>query len=691
MLQDLDVLPAQARALRIEGTELLIAAEPQSGASHLLRTMAIWRAWQRRQMVVFACANEEKLREHLRGVGGFFALLNEASEKGAAVWDPGGIVRLPNGSSIHVTTWDLCARRNPDLLLLDDGEELGYAQFQRLRDKTLRGPSAAGDALPRVILASHQYEQGWQAEHFAAGTAGRVRAELRHLELPLALRKNLPAAPPRLLFRAFVQRVFPHFPWYDHTELLTDVLQRVVDGEIPRLIIQAPPRYYKSLLVSRLLPAYWLHDRPQEFVTTVSAEESLALTFSKDARFFYGNAGGLFRPDAKEAALWRTLRGGGMWARSIGQGALGRGFNLGVVDDPFTSWENAQRQSIQDAVEEYFWRTFYNRRDLAGTTLGEKREAAIVVMQQRLAEGDLVGRLLKREQEAKVPAEGWHLLDLPALKHVRQVPFPPSVAVIPDTREEGEPLCDALQGREELLRLQASDSISFASIYQQDPLPDIGGELFAFWWWRDIADASAVQALRDLGLSLNDILLELVRTGQMPELHREARAWDFAATEGAGDWTASTRGGVTLDEEFIFTDAFDKQIPAYRVKDTIIETALRDGVGVDVILPQEPAAAGKILYTDIQMALEALGFTVVITPTSGSKWVRAHPHAGAARHTETGGFGRCYVVPGPWVDRWVMQHHRFDGITKPMDLVDSASELFSELNGGSGFKRGGFR
>lgn len=661
------------RALRLQGRELLVAAEPKSGASHLLRAMALVRAISSPHLqIVLAASDEQKMRqEHLEGEGGLWGLLSEAAAAGAVRWQPGGLVRFANGSSIQVTTWDAANRRNPDVLLVDDGEELGFAAFQKLRERTLRGP--AGDAFPRLALVAHRPDEGWIREHWTGGE-GRVRADLRHQDLPASLRARLPAPAPPLLFGDFIQRVFPDFPWYKHTEVLVDHMQSVVDGRMGRLLVQAPPRYFKSLIISRLLPAYYLHVRPWEWVTAVSAEESLALVFSKDARLFYANGGGLFRADSKEAALWRTLRGGGMWARGIEQGALGFGFNLGIIDDPFKSWKDGQRPLAQQAAEDYFWKTFYNRRDIASP-----RPASIVVMHQRLSEGDLAGRLLKREKEGKHPSEGWYMLDLPAVRKRRETPFPRSVKVLPDWREEGEALCPELQSVEELRRLELNDKLNFAAIYQQDPLPDVGGNLFQRWWWPEMGDSRLVWEMWELGFNLNEILAELTRRELLPVLMREGRAWDFAATEAAGDFTASVRGGITKDKQILYTDAFDRQIDAAFVKDLIVETALRDGRGVEVILPQEPAAAGKILISDLQQTLESKGFRVVVVPTTGSKWVRAIPHAGAAKADKDGNLGRCHVLPGKWNDRWAEQHHRFDGVTKPMDLVDATSELFSEL------------
>ena len=518
----------------------------------------------------------------------------------------------------------------------------------------------------------------------AADIALRARAELA-----LRQRSIERVGAPAESFRAFIARVLPSFAWDPHVELMVETGQRVVDGEITRLLVSAPPRYRKSLVWARLLPAYYLSIRGQEWVSVVSCSAALAEIMSGDAREFYRVSGAASRMDSQDKSLWRTIRGGGMWARGIGGWALGVGYNLGIVDDPFAKWEDAMRPGQQETVEEYFWKTYMGRREVSGD-----RPAAIVVNHQALAEGDLRGRILKREKEEKLPSEGWFVLNLPAIKRPRRDPWPRSVKVIPDVarwdgpeeparpRRDNEVLCGALQDQdlEGLLRLEASDKYLFAATHQQEPLPDIGGTLFMRWWWEPMGDADLIAEMRGLGFTLNEILEELERRGQISQRLREGRAWDFAATEGAGDFTASTRGAIFRDRRLLYTDAFDRQIDAAFVKDLIIETAHKDGKGVEVILPEEPAAAGKILISDLKTSLGAQGFRVLVVPTKGSKWVRAIPHASAAKADKDGNMGRCFILPGDWTTRWTEQHHRFDGVTKPMDLVDSASELFSELN-----------
>lgn len=686
-----------------------MAAERGSGASHLLRAIGIERAARERLSVVLAAPDDRALREdHKEGEGGIWRMLERLPERSVA-WQPGGIAKLTaNGSTIQLTTWADALRRPADLLLVDDADDLALADFQVLRERALQGPSR-GD-LPRLVLVSHRPDQGWIREHWRALNGEGVRVELRAEDLPAELRGRAEVQEAPESFGDWICRVLPSFRWYPHVELMVETAQRVVDGEITRLLVSAPPRYMKSLVWARLLPAYRLAKRPDEWVAVVSASATLAEIMSADAREFYRAAGLPFRSDSQDKALWRTPKGGGMWARGVGGWALGVGYDHGTIDDPFSTPEEALKAGVQEFVERYFWDTFMGRKELRER--GEK-PVSVVVNHQALAEGDLRGRILQRELEAKLPSEGWHVLTLAALKRPRRNPYPDSVRVIPELarwdgegtekrlRREGEPLCPVLldQDVEGLLRLEAGNARLFAATHLQEPLSDLGGGMFERWWWSLACPREAVEALAHLGLS--PLLLALMEAGVLPVLHREARAWDIAASlSGEGDASASVRGGVALrgrQQQIVFTDAQECHRPGHEVPDLIFETAMEDGPGVDVILPQEPAAAGKILIGNtagtspglLQVRLEAAGFRVVVVPTTGAKRVRAAPHAGAAaplknaQGVEDGRMGRCLLVPGAWNQLFRERHQKFDGVTKPLDLVDAASYLFSELDGGS--------
>lgn len=95
-----------------------------------------------------------------------------------------------------------------------------------------------------------------------------------------------------LSFREFIERANPGYRFYRHTEVLIEVLQRVADGDLKRVMIYLPPRHSKSETVSRLFTAYFLYRYPHRWVGLGCHTAELAYTLSRNARENYQRAGG---------------------------------------------------------------------------------------------------------------------------------------------------------------------------------------------------------------------------------------------------------------------------------------------------------------------------------------------------------------------------------------------------------------
>ena len=70
----------------------------------------------------------------------------------------------------------------------------------------------------------------------------------------------------KVLLHKFIKKVHPNYKFYKFHATLIQQLQKVIDGECDRLILQVPPRTGKSLLSSQLLPAAYLLAHPDRFV-----------------------------------------------------------------------------------------------------------------------------------------------------------------------------------------------------------------------------------------------------------------------------------------------------------------------------------------------------------------------------------------------------------------------------------------
>src|SRR4051812_29927777 len=60
-----------------------------------------------------------------------------------------------------------------------------------------------------------------------------------------------------------------------HIDAICHQLERIGDGQIPRLIINMPPRSLKSILVSVVFPAFLLGHRPRSKIFGISYSTDL--------------------------------------------------------------------------------------------------------------------------------------------------------------------------------------------------------------------------------------------------------------------------------------------------------------------------------------------------------------------------------------------------------------------------------
>lgn len=125
----------------------------------------------------------------------------------------------------------------------------------------------------------------------------------------------------------FIREVNPRYEVYRHCQELIGVLEKVVTGEIDRLMVFMPPRHSKSETVSRLFSSYYLRRHPDRWVGVNSYAADLAYTLSRNARENFVTAGGQLSGSAKAVKHWETRQGGGMWAAGVGGGITGKGFH----------------------------------------------------------------------------------------------------------------------------------------------------------------------------------------------------------------------------------------------------------------------------------------------------------------------------------------------------------------------------
>lgn len=168
---------------------------------------------------------------------------------------------------------------------------------------------------------------------------------------------------------------------------------------------------------------------------------------------------------------------------------------------------------------------------------------------------------------------------------------------------------------------------------------------------------------------------------------RWIRVWDLAATEAKGsndpDWTVGAKMGAPhgIDDDgkeslaygTVVADVARGRWSPNGVDAKMMETAERDGVDVEIYVPEDPGAAGKTAVAHFRRLLE--GYTVRSYPVNGSKVKKAGPYSSQVEG------GNVHLVRGTWNDSWVDEHGSFPTKGVHDDQVDAGAAGYTVLHG----------
>jgi predicted phage terminase large subunit-like protein len=296
----------------------------------------------------------------------------------------------------------------------------------------------------------------------------------------------------RVSLEAFTRYTYPRYTADPFHSLLAEALDRVVSGGLTRLMVFAPPQHGKSELVSVRLPAYWLARRPDDPVILASYGADLADDKARQARQIVESDAfaNLFpavttRKDSRAVAMWH-LNGSRGYMRAVGVGGpiMGHGARLGIIDDPFENWQQAQSPTIRNKVWDW-WRGTFRTRIWEG--------GSVILVMSRWHQDDLAGRLLKEQ------GNEWTVLRLDAVCETqserdlsnRQLGLSPG---LPDPlgRAPGAPLSPSRYSAEALAGIRRDvGSLVWAAQYKGVPSTPEGNHYKRSWFkrFRNLGDA----------------------------------------------------------------------------------------------------------------------------------------------------------------------------------------------------------
>ena len=262
-------------------------------------------------------------------------------------------------------------------------------------------------------------------------------------------------------FMAYVNHVYDGFIVGRHHKIIAKKLERIVSGDLNRLIVNMPPRHSKSEFASYLMPSWFLGQNPKLKIIQATMNTELASRFGRKVRDLIADPvyGEIFpstdlKQDSQAAGRWETSAGGEYFAAGVGAAMTGRGADLLIIDDPHSEQDALSSTAYDNTWE---WYTSGPRQRL-------QPGGAIIIVMTRWHKRDLTGQILKSSVQRE-GADEWEVIELPA--------------ILPS----GSPLWPGFWSLDELTKLRSELPVSkWSAQYQQDPTSEEGAIIKREWW-----------------------------------------------------------------------------------------------------------------------------------------------------------------------------------------------------------------
>jgi predicted phage terminase large subunit-like protein len=419
--------------------------------------------------------------------------------------------------------------------------------------------------------------------------------------------------------------------WGWALDAMCEHLEAVSRGEILRLLVNVPPGTMKSLLTSVIWPAWeWgALNQPHLRILGTAHKQELAVRDSTKCRrliqseWYQKHWPVILTGDQNAKTKFENDKTGFREAMAFTSMTGARGDRV-ILDDPHSVDDAASPVKLAAAVTTF--------REALPSRINNEQSAIVIIM-QRLHEADVSAAALEL---------GYEHLCIPMKYEEGRSRW---VVGRGDPRKTPDELMFPERFPEKRVREleQSLGPYATAGQLQQSPVPRGGGNFKREWF-------NVVRAI--------------------PAGTRFVRGWDFAGTEGGGDYTVGAKVGIQPDGRFLIAHIVRGQKSPAGVERMLVNTASQDGRDVKISIPQDPGQAGKSQAT--YFVKQLAGYSATATPESGDKVTRAEPLAAQAEA------GNVDILEGDWNKDFLDEITLFP-VGRYDDQVDATSRAFNKL------------
>lgn len=283
-------------------------------------------------------------------------------------------------------------------------------------------------------------------------------------------------------FLTFVRLVAPQlvadFKMGRHIEVICKKLQQVEEGSVKRLMVFLPPRSSKSVICSKLFPAWYIGKHSNHEILSVSHSDQLASDFGRSVRDVVNSE--IFklifpevtlRSDVRAAGKWQTNQNGVYVAAGVRTQIAGRGAHVALLDDVMSE-EDAFSEAGRRYIKEWY---------PAGLRTRLMPNGAVVIINTRYHEDDICGWLLAAEEKADKDAnlDPWEVIKIPAWLDetaAQILNLPVGSSYFPEWKPDNVLKADEVEIK------RHNGSRYWESLYMQNPVPAEGGIMKREWF-----------------------------------------------------------------------------------------------------------------------------------------------------------------------------------------------------------------